>query len=250
MKIRSLDGEILSAKAYNLRYTGRISTMKMKGNALMRCIRIFGLVAVMIALGQTGGSVLAQDSNPPGPYQQTCNKISVKKGNLYAKCQDANGKAHSTKLSSYQSCRADIVNKDGNLECVQTEAGAPSQPSGPYVESCRNIRMKGATLYALCKSLDGREAPTFLRDANSCSQGVINLNGILNCQVIDVLPPGSYISTCKDVRMKGTTLYASCNDGKDRWINAELHEAHKCSGDITNQNGALRCTPFRTMEKR
>ena len=215
----------------------------------MRCIRILGLVAVMIALGQTDGSVLAQETNPTGPYQQSCSDISVKKGNLYAKCQDAGGKAHSTKLSGYEKCGGDIENKNGNLECAHAESSAPSQPSGSYTENCRDIRMKGTTLYAVCKSLDGREAATSLRNANSCAQGVINLNGILNCEESDVLPPGSYISTCKDIRMKGTTLYASCDDGKDHWISAELHEAHKCSGDITNQNGALRCTPFRTMEK-
>ena len=216
----------------------------------MRCLRVFGLVIGMMVLGHAGGSALAQDTNPPGPYQQSCSDISTKKGNLYAKCQDANGKVHSTKLSGYDQCTAGIVNKNGNLECAHADAAAPSQPSGPYMDSCKNIRMKGTTLYAVCKSLDGREALTTLRNATSCAQGVINLNGILNCAVSDVLPPGSYLSTCKDIRMKGTTLYASCNNGRDNWINAELHEANRCSGDITNENGTLRCTPFRTMEKR
>lgn len=110
--------------------------------------------------------------------------------------------------------------------------------------------MKGSMLHAVCKSNDGREMPTSLRDANRCAEGVANLNGILICQVNDVLPPGSYISTCKEIRMKGTTLYASCNNGKDHWLNAEMHEANRCSGDIANQNGALRCVPFKTMERR
>jgi hypothetical protein len=110
--------------------------------------------------------------------------------------------------------------------------------------------MKGNTLHAVCKSIDGREMPTSLRDANRCSQGVVNLNGVLNCQESDVLPPGSYISTCKDVRLHGTTLYASCNNGKDLWVNAELRDANKCAGDIANQNGTLRCAPFIRMEKR
>ena len=77
--------------------------------------------------------------------------------------------------------------------------------------------MKGSTLYAVCRSFDGREAPTSLRDANHCAQGIVNLNGILNCEVSDVLPPGSYIATCKDVRMQGTTLHATCDNGKDHW---------------------------------
>jgi hypothetical protein len=110
--------------------------------------------------------------------------------------------------------------------------------------------MKGTTLRAICKSLDGREMPTSLKDANRCSEGVANINGILNCEVSDVLPPGSYIATCKDVRLQGTTLLASCDDGKDHWLNASLRDAHKCSGDIANQNGVLRCTSVRKMEKR
>jgi CVNH domain len=224
---------------------------------VMRCISTLSLVAITIVLGQAGRSIAAQETNPPGSYQQTCSDISVKKGNLYAKCQDEKGKAHSTKLSSYEKCGSDIVNKNGHLECARAEGGTPSQPSGPlsqpsgsYTESCKDIRMKGSTLHAICKSLDGREMPTSLRDANRCSQGVVNINGILNCQVNDVLPPGSYISTCKDVRMHGTTLYASCNNGKDRWLAAQLRDANKCSGDIANQNGTLRCTPFKRMEKR
>jgi CVNH domain len=227
----------------------------MKGINHMRFIRILSLVAIMVALGQTGGSLLAQEANPPGAYQQSCSGISVKKGTLYARCQDDKGKGHSTKLADYEKCGAEIINKNGNLGCANNdganaESAAPSQPTGSYTETCKDIRMKGNTLHAICKSLDGHEAPTSLHEANRCSQGVINLNGILNCGASDVLPPGSYISTCKDVHMKGTTLYASCNNGKDRWLSVELHEANKCSGDIANQNGALRCAPIRTMERR
>jgi hypothetical protein len=230
----------------------------------MRFISTLGLIAIMVLLGQSGRSAAAQEANPPGSYQQTCTDISLKKGDLHARCKDEKGKTHSTKLSHYEKCGSDIANKNGHLECARGEggdhsqpssspsqpSGAPSQPSGSYTESCKDIRMKGTTLHAVCKSLDGREMPTSLRDANRCSQGVVNINGILNCQVSDVLPPGSYISTCKDVRLHGTTLYASCNNGKDHWLNAELRDANKCAGDIANQNGTLRCAPYIRMEKR
>ena len=218
----------------------------------MRRISTLGLFAIMIVLRQAGGASAVQEANPSGSYQQTCSDISVKKGTLYARCQDEKGKSHSAKLSHYESC-GEIVNKNGSLQCgggqSGSQGGAPSQPRGSYTESCRDIRMKGSTLQAICKSVDGREAPTSLRDANRCAQGVVNVNGILNCEVSDVLPPGSYISTCKDVRMQGTTLYASCDNGKGRSVTAELHDAHKCSGDIANHNGALRCTPIK-MERR
>jgi hypothetical protein len=110
--------------------------------------------------------------------------------------------------------------------------------------------MKGTTLHAVCRSADGREMPVSLKDANRCSQGVANLNGVLTCVVNDVIPPGSYMATCKDIRLQGTSLYASCNDGKDRWTKAQLRDAHKCSGDIGNYHGELRCAPIKHMEKR
>ena len=210
----------------------------------MRSIRILNFLAIMLLLGCAAGLSAAQQANPEGSYQQTCSNVSVKKGTLYAMCQDAEGKSHSTKLSHYEKC-SDIANKNGKLECAgesQATAGPPSQPTGSYTENCKNIRMKGTTLHAVCKSLDGRELPTSLKDANRCAEGVANINGILNCESSGVLPPGSYIATCKDVKLQGTTLSASCNDGKDHWRNTFLRDVNKCNGDIANQNGTLRCT--------
>src|ERR1041385_451613 len=86
-------------------------------------------------------------------------------------------------------------NNNGKLECAGGEkAAGPGQPAGSYTETCRNIHMKGTTLHADCKSLDGRELPTSLKDPNSCAEGVANINGILNCESSGVLPPGSYIT--------------------------------------------------------
>jgi hypothetical protein len=207
----------------------------------------------MIFLGCAAGVSASQETNPAGSYQQTCSDISVKKDTLFAKCQDSDGKSHSAKLSHYEKC-SDIANKNGKLECAgESHAAAahaaPSQPAGSYTESCKNIRMKGTTLHAVCKSLDGRELPTSLKDANRCAEGVANLNGILNCEVSGVLPPGSYIATCKDVKLQGTTLSASCNDGKDHWRSASLRDVNRCNGDIANQSGTLRCTAI-NREKR
>jgi hypothetical protein len=208
----------------------------------MRLSRILDFLAIMLLLGCAAGLSAAQQANPEGTYQQTCSDISVKKGTLYAKCQDAIGKSHSTKLSQYEKC-SEIANKNGKLECVgESQAAAPSQPAGSYTDSCKNIKMKGTTLHAVCKSLDGRELPTSLKDANRCSEGVANINGILNCEASGVLPPGSYIATCKDVKLQGSLLSATCNDGKDHWRTTLLRDANKCNGDIANQNGTLRCT--------
>jgi CVNH domain len=188
-----------------------------------------------------------QENLPTGPYQQTCSDISVKNGALHAKCKDEKGKSHSTKLSHYEKCSSEIVNKNGSLECLSS---ASSLPPGPYTESCKDVRMKGGTLHAVCRSIDGREMPVSLKDANRCSSGVTNMNGILSCVINDVIPPGSYMATCKDIRLQGTTLLASCNDGKDRWTRTQLREAQKCSGDISNYQGQLRCSPIKKVERR
>lgn len=208
-----------------------------------------GFLVMMIFLGCATGLGVAQQANPAGSYQQTCSDISVQRGTLYAKCQDAKGKSHSDKLSHYEGCSS-IANNNGKLECAGgSQSAAPSQPGGSYTDSCKNIQMKGTTLHAVCKSLDGRELPTILKDANRCAEGVANINGILNCAVSGVLPPGSYIATCKDVKLQGSTLSANCNDGKDHWRTTSIRDANKCNGDIANQNGTLRCTAL-NREKR
>src|SRR5262249_10169752 len=146
---------------------------------------------------------------------------------------------------------AGVVNRNGSLECARAAGNAaPSLPPGSYTESCKDIRMKGTSLHAVCRSVDGSERPASLKDANRCSQGVANLNGVLTCVVNDVIPPGSYMATCKDIRLQGTSLYASCNDGKDRWTNTQLRDAQKCAGDISNYHGSLRCVEIKKVERR
>ena len=76
-----------------------------------------GFLAMIILLGCAAGVSAAQEASPEGSYKQTCSDISVQRGTLYAKCQDAKGKAHSVKLSHYERC-SDIANKDGKLECA------------------------------------------------------------------------------------------------------------------------------------
>jgi hypothetical protein len=214
----------------------------------MRRLSTLGLFVITVFLCQAGRSA-AQEGNPEGSYQQTCSDISVKKGTLHARCKDEKGKTHRASLAHYANCTADIANNNGSLVCAQREGGAAVQPGGSYTQTCKDIHMRGSTLHATCKSYDGHEAPALLRNADRCAQGVVNINGVLNCEVNDVLPPGSYLATCKDVRLKGTSLVASCNNGKDRWLTTELRDANKCGGDISNQNGTLRCVPIK-MEKR
>jgi hypothetical protein len=239
-------------------------------NSFMHPVRTFTFILLAILVTQTTPAQ-PQESLPAGPYQQTCSDVSVKNGNLYAKCRDNKGKTYSARLSHFEKCGSEIVNKNGSLECSHAgtnvapalgsqEPGLPDHaagarsgielPPGPYTETCKNVRMRGTTLHAVCRSLDGREMPVSLKDADRCSQGVVNMNGILNCAVADVIPPGSYLATCKEIRLQGTTLRAFCDNGQGKSVATDLRDANKCSGDISNYRGRLHCSPVKHMERR
>src|ERR1700722_7515116 len=117
----------------------------------MRSIGTLSFFAITILLSNANRLSATQEGNPAGAYQQTCTDISIKKGNLYARCQDEKGKAHPSKLSHYEKC-SDIANKNGKLECSGGGGGSPSQPRGSYTDSCHDIQMKGSILRAVCKS--------------------------------------------------------------------------------------------------
>jgi hypothetical protein len=129
-------------------------------------------------------------------------------------------------------------------------AFAQTAPSGPYTDSCQNIEMKGSTLHAKCQSADGKWNAAELRNAKSCADGVVNLNGVLSCQT-GIIPPGSYLSTCTDFNLHGTTLMASCRNEKGTDVASELRNANLCTGDIANKNGALKCVALeKSAEKK
>ncbi|HKF23094.1 MAG TPA: CVNH domain-containing protein [Candidatus Angelobacter sp.] len=54
-------------------------------------------------------------------------------------------------------------------------------------------------------------------------------------------PPGSYLQTCRDVRVSGDRLYARCQNTSSRWVNTSLDDVYRCSGDIQNIDGRLTC---------
>jgi hypothetical protein len=54
-------------------------------------------------------------------------------------------------------------------------------PQGSYLQSCRDIKMQGQTLAAVCRRGDGREQGSYLADANRCTGDIGNNNGTLQC---------------------------------------------------------------------
>ncbi|WP_437769521.1 hypothetical protein WMF27_07935 [Sorangium sp. So ce281] len=57
----------------------------------------------------------------------------------------------------------------------------------------------------------------------------------------DHAPRGSYLRTCRNIRMDRGTLYARCEDRRGNWHPTRLVDARRCRGDIENRNGQLRC---------
>jgi hypothetical protein len=56
-----------------------------------------------------------------------------------------------------------------------------TSPAGSYLDSCRHVRMDGATLRATCENSAGGEAETALDDAASCEGDIANADGQLVC---------------------------------------------------------------------
>jgi hypothetical protein len=56
------------------------------------------------------------------------------------------------------------------------------------------------------------------------------------------IPQGSYQQTCNNVAVNGNILSANCQDSHGNWISAQLPDSQRCSSDIVNDNGVLRCS--------
>lgn len=54
-------------------------------------------------------------------------------------------------------------------------------------------------------------------------------------------PRGSYSRTCRDIRIEGNSLRASCQKNNSRWKDTSLKNFGSCRGQIINDNGRLRC---------
>ena len=119
-------------------------------------------------------------------------------------------------------------------------------PQGSYQQSCRDIRISGATLTATCQDSRGRWQYSSLNYRN-CRDDIANQNGRLACGWNGgggggwgQIPAGSYQQSCRDVRANGNTLTATCQDSRGRWRSSSLNY-RDCRGDVANDNGQLTC---------
>jgi len=225
--------------------------------------RIFGAFALFCCLAAP--PALAQQV-PQGSYLKSCREVQVRFGrDLAAFCATRQGTWVVTRLDNFAACAGDISNEDGQLSCEGAIApgsiyGSPAPapppaygerpPFGSYMNSCRDIRLEAGWLKATCRDQWGnwRPASTAL---SWCDRGadIANDNGSLTCRrsggggfASERPPYGSYMASCKDVRMVAGWLKASCRDRNGRWVDATTATGWCSAGrDIANDDGRLTC---------
>jgi len=127
-------------------------------------------------------------------------------------------------------------------------------PSGSYQQSCRDARVNGsgpnAMLSASCQDSRGRWSYSSIR-FSQCRGDIANQNGRLACAWGGGgggggpgwgggLPNGTYQQSCRDARVNGNMLSASCQDNRGRWNYSSIRY-RDCRYDIRNDNGRLAC---------
>jgi CVNH domain len=161
-----------------------------------------------------------------------------------------------------------------------TRSNAMQTPSGSYQQTCRDIGVRGSTLYAECRDAGNNWRRTELRDFERCGGQIDNINGNLQCSAgadrggydhnrdrdhhgdgdrdhdrygdrdrdhdrdrygYNQWPRGSYQQTCQNISVNGNTLQASCQKRNGKYKNTSLHNFQRCGGDIANENGKLQC---------
>lgn len=152
------------------------------------------------------------------------------------------------------------------LGFMAVEAGAQGVPPGSYLASCRDARDVAGWLKATCRDRSGRWIDATLA-ISWCAPGqdIANEDGRLVCKqapawsgspsggngwnspppspaLNDRPPYGSYMATCRDVRMVAGWLKASCQDTRGRWVEATTSPGWCSAGrDIANIDGRLTC---------
>ena len=200
-------------------------------------------------------------NGPNGSYTQSCQDVHVGGDDLHARCQRRDGTWHETKLDDYNKCRGDILNDNGNLKCVVGatygspggyQSGYPAgAPVNSYTQTCKDIKSHGDDLEARCQTRNGDWRKTSLDDYKKCRGQIINDDGNLRCVAAAYGGPGgyesvngpngSYTQTCREIKASGDDLHARCQSSDGNWHNTKLDDYQKCQGDISNDNGNLRC---------
>lgn len=127
-------------------------------------------------------------------------------------------------------------------------------PQGSYGDTCRNAHIDGDTLVAECRTSGGDWRRTSLDNYRQCRGDIANNDGGLRCQRGDEGrggrgnedrgdggPQGSYRDSCRNIHIDGNDLVAECRTRDGDWRRTSLDNYRECRGDISNDDGRLRC---------
>src|SRR5262249_36306136 len=119
-------------------------------------------------------------------------------------------------------------------------AMALDNPPGTYQQSCKNISVRGDDLRARCKDVYGHYRNTVLDHSDRCWGDISNNNANLTCTQGGGAN-GSFTQTCRNISVRWGQLRARCETRDGQWVDTSLDEYSRCTSDISNENGHLRC---------
>ena len=133
-----------------------------------------------------------------------------------------------------------VVTLFSALSAVSVSAQS-NLPDGSYKETCKNFRFLKQILTADCEDEKGQWVNSKI-NLDYCEGDIRNENGTLKCKQKPAPKPpsGSYKNSCRDVKVKGSKLSASCENKKGKWKDTSINYK-KCDRDIWNDNGELSC---------
>jgi hypothetical protein len=117
-------------------------------------------------------------------------------------------------------------------------------PTGSWQTSCRSANVNGQIFTAECRANNGFWRRSSINLHTCPGRLVGNRNGSLFCEgsIADVgnLPGGSWRASCRNPRMSGNIVFASCSSG--RGFRQTSFAMRHCPGwALGNRNGNLFC---------
>lgn len=202
-------------------------------NRLIQILKCCAASWLACAAAQAAAGDCGPSANlPAGSYRQSCDQCQVSGGDLTALCKSMRGAQVTSTLFGFSTCHSGIENLDGYLTCSKGDA---QPPAGSYRASCRNVNVEKGSLYADCRNVRGDWKPASL-GLGRCNYEVYNTDGRLACTV----PYGTYLRSCRNVRVAGGQLLAECRTSGGQWRNAQV--AAVCNrSDLSNVDGVLKC---------
>jgi len=194
----------------------------------MNRLLLSSLVGASLAAVSLAAPASAQYA-PSGSYQQSCTNIRVRGNELTASCTSANGTRVRSSIA-VNSCRGgDIANSNGQLVCN----GGSSYGNGYGNGNGRRHRHRDNG-YGNGGYNNGNGYGYGRGNGNN---GYNNGNGYGN----GYAPSGSYQQSCRNIRMSGGTLTASCPTGNGNYTTTSINPRSCRGADIANRNGQLVC---------